>query len=312
MGDFLSKSSRSFEKFSPTNKNIYHPFLGEFPLLQNNETGETIIQKKIDINQLGGNKSILRTHLFLSHPNIIKFEGYEKQAKDNEYSIFFESFDCTFKQEIQRRASTNTRFTEKELIAFLRSISSALAYLQGNRLIHGQIRTETIVRSNSQYKILNLNIFGNYKSTYQQALEEMRKTQIRLLSPQLQEALFNKIVDPVHEGYKDDVYALGVVVLDAMTLSVETGIPVAEKLARATQIYSKGLISLINKMLENIMSLRLDCIACNTIIENMYVQKDVIPHGLYTSRISQRESFISYKNADPERVKFYLFFCLTY
>jgi len=300
MGDFLSKSTRSFSDYQRTNKSIFHPILGEFLLVQNHATGDVIIQKKVHVNQLeGANQTLLRTNLLLSHPNIIRFEGYEKNTS-SEYFTYFENFECTLKQEIQNRALSNTRFTEKEIISLLRNISSTLAHLQGNRIVHGQIRSETIVKVGSEYKLLNMILFGNYKSTYQQALEEMRKTQIRHLSPQLQDALFNKIVDPVHEGYKDDVYALGVVILDVMTLSLDSAMPVTEKLKQATQIYSKSLISLINKMMENIMSLRLDCIACNTVIENMYIQKE----GLYSSRISQRDSFISgYRNNDPEKFR---------
>jgi len=313
MGELLSKSSRSFADYQRTDKIIYHPILGEFLQLQNRDTGDVVIQKKVNQSQLeGANQTLVRTNLLLSHPNIIRFEGYEKST-NSQYLTYFENFDHPLKQEIQMRATSNTRFTEKEIISLLRNISSALSHLQGNRIVHGQIRSETIVKVGSEYKLLNMILFGNSKSTYQQALEEMRKTQIRHLSPQLQDALFNQIVDPVHEGYKDDVYALGVVILDVMTLTVDSAVPVAEKLKRATEIYSKSLISLTNKMLESIMSLRLDCIACNTVIENMYVQKDVIPQGLYSSRISVRNSFVSeYRNNDPEKVNTNFLYSISY
>jgi len=229
----------------------------------------------------------------LNHPNISKFEGYD-ELSNNECLVFFEYFDCTLKAEIQKKSSEKTRFTEDELVHFIRNASAGLAYLEEKRMVHGQIRVENIVKVGQQYKLLNMTTFGNYKSTYHQALEEMRRTQIRLLSPQLQDALNNKIVDPVHEGYKDDVYALGVVVLDMMTLCTDSGMPVADKLKKASEVYSKPLINFVKKMLEHIMSLRFDCISCNRYIEEIYVGKGKGPFSSLTdSRISTKRSYLS-------------------
>jgi len=294
MGDLLSKSTRSFSQYQPTNHTVSHPILGSFPVFQDPSSGSLILQRKINPNQIdSAKKQLLRANLLLNHPNISKFEGYD-ELSNNECLVFFEYFDCTLKAEIQKKSSEKTRFTEDELVHFIRNASAGLAYLEEKRMVHGQIRVENIVRVGQQYKLLNMTTFGNYKSTYHQALEEMRRTQIRLLSPQLQDALNNKIVDPVHEGYKDDVYALGVVVLDMMTLCTDSGMPVADKLKKASEVYSKPLINFVKKMLEHIMSLRFDCISCNRYIEEIYVGKGKGPFSSLTdSRISTKRSYLS-------------------
>ena len=306
MGDLLSKSTRSFSEYQPTNKTVSHPILGAFPVFQDPNTNNRILQKKINPNQIdSAKKQVLRANLLLSHPNISKFEGYD-ELSDNECLVFFEYFDFTLKAEIQKKASEKTRFTEEELVQFIRNTSAGLAYLEEKRMVHGQIRVENIVKVGQQYKLLNMTTFGNYKSTYHQALEEMRRTQIRLLSPQLQDALHNKIVDPVHEGYKDDVYALGVVVLDMMALCTDSSIPVADKLKKATEIYSKPLINFVKKMLEHIMSLRFDCISCNRYIEEVYVGMGQNRNSLTTSRISLGKSYLQ-ANRNHEIVPVILF-----
>jgi len=294
MGDLLSKSTRSFSQYQPTNHTVSHPILGSFPVFQDPSSGSLILQRKINPNQIdSAKKQLLRANLLLNHPNISKFEGYD-ELSNNECLVFFEYFDCTLKAEIQKKSSEKTRFTEDELVHFIRNASAGLAYLEEKRMVHGQIRVENVVKVGQQYKLLNMTTFGNYKSTYHQALEEMRRTQIRLLSPQLQDALNNKIVDPVHEGYKDDVYALGVVVLDMMTLCTDSGMPVADKLKKASEVYSKPLINFVKKMLEHIMSLRFDCISCNRYIEEIYVGKGKGPFSSLTdSRISTKRSYLS-------------------
>lgn len=90
---------------------------------------------------------------------------------------------------------------------------------------------------------------------------------MRLLSPELMKALDNNDMDPEYEEFKQDIYALGVIILDAIVLDTAIALPRKFQLAAD---YSKSLMQVLNQMVEVNPFERIDAVSCSKVIENIY------------------------------------------
>jgi len=239
-------------------------------VVQDDITGNLVYGVKVDTDTLViKDQALLERHQLLTHGNVLRFEGFKKLT-NNEYVALYESYECTFEEEIQRRRAKNARFTEQEILGILQNVTAALTYFQNKDIYHGQVTSENILKKGDEYKLLDLVLFEKHSSTYQLALENPDESKIRLLSPELKEALANHESNPNFKKYKQDIYSLGIIILDAMILEVNDTYSISDKFKQATRFYSEFLIEVVTKMVQESELLRIEAATCNKIVENMY------------------------------------------
>jgi len=239
-------------------------------VVQDDITGNLVYGIKVDTDTLViKDQALLERHQLLTHSNVLRFEGFKKLT-NNEYIALYESYECTFEEEIQKRRVKNARFTEQEILGILQNVTAALTYFQNKDIYHGQVTSENILKKGDEYKLLDLVLFEKHSSTYQIALGNPDESKVRLLSPELKEALANHESNPIFKKYKQDIYSLGIIILDAMILEVNDTYSISDKFKQATRFYSEFLIEVVTKMVQESELLRIEAATCNKIVENMY------------------------------------------
>jgi len=262
--------NKSYVHFRFTDKIVTHPQLGELMVVQDDITGNLLHGIKVDTDTLViKDQALLERHQLLTHGNVLRFEGFKKLT-NNEYVALFESYECTLEEEIQRRKAKNKPFTEQEILGILQNVTAALTYFQNKDIYHGQVTSENILKKGDEYKLLDLVLFEKHASTYQLVRENPDESKVRLLSPELKDALANQEASPNFKKYKQDIYSLGIIVLDAMILEVNDSISNSDKFKQATRFYSEFLIEVVTKMVQESELLRIEAATCNKIVENMY------------------------------------------
>lgn len=258
-----NSSQFSFETlsgFNSTLKKLHHPTLGEFEVLQNSHR-EKILQTTLPLKNLKHYETI-------NSNNIITLK-----ATNNQENIICEYFDITLQEELQQRIQTNKKYTQQEILHFLQNTSSAIAHLQQYRLVHGAIKCANIVKVGQEYKLLHPALFKELKAPIDEKLHKISLDNNKtIITPDMLRAYHREIIDPVHEDHKDDVYALGLVVLDMMALHMEAPVPILKKLEQISFTYTPRLVRLVKKMLEDVLTLRIDPIACNLYVEKIHLQ----------------------------------------
>lgn len=127
-------------------------------------------------------------------------------------------------------------------------------------------------------------MFGKFLHLCNDSRPSLPKFHTKIITPEVRNALYRDIIDPVHETYKDDVYGLGLIALDLMTMKVDPSIPVEKRLERSNFLFSNVLVRFVKKLVEKIVSLRLDPVACN-----QYIERIQLHHGLVSAqRFSKR------------------------
>jgi len=279
MGIYSSKETKNkLQYYSITPRGYTHTLFGDFDLAKDQLSGKTFLRQQITVNLTELQKNQIAKRLEFSHPHIIGVQSYEK-ISDDQYSIFYEQFNRTLRQEIEGRSITNTRFTETELFTLLRNIISALAYFQENNCPHTLVRPDTIISFGSAFKIIDPILVGFFQDNLDIARSTKSPEDKRLLSNELSAGLRDGNVKP-HDKFKDDVYAFGVLFVDAASLNLDPNISVREKIETSTYYYSKSFISIVNKMTESVTFLRPDPIALYHIID------DIVSNGNDTSQLS--------------------------
>lgn len=173
--------------------------------------------------------------------------------------LYFEYASITLSQLIAQRRPTKL-FIERDILALLRGISSALAYLQINSVSHGNIN------SNRVFFDENHGIFKIYDEELllgeNQAFYEAKTGRRAFLSPEIINFYRNPQIYEIRGNlYKTDVFALGLVALEAATLKPSEEIyekgsltinaaKIDERLIFLMKHYSRELVHVIRMMLE--------------------------------------------------------------
>jgi len=272
---------QTLPNYHPTHETISHPTLGSFIVLQDNQ-GTKVLQKHIPFEQvLSIDTALFDQYENLSYNRIIQLKGFTEELNKQKpgYQVYYEFFNETLKDEIERKASEGSHYSELEILKILQNISSSLSYMQAAKIHHGDIKSVNIVKAGNEYKVLNPALFGKTQVLPQVPRPNFPKNYTRIMTPDIRHALHRDVLDSVHEDYKDDVYGMGLVALDLMTLRVEPSIPVQKRLEQANFFYSNTLVRFVRKMLEDVLSLRLDPVSCNAYIEDIHLK-----HGLVSFR----------------------------
>ncbi len=154
------------------------------------------------------------------HPNIIQLRQVnsfcEKQFCSSVYKIMhaIEYLPIDLKADIQQRQAP---YTEHDLMALLKDVTSAMQFLQSKGITHGDLRMGTIFLQNSSakktiYKIAEPSIL-RVMPAYLSVLTGHDAKGL-LFSPKLMDGLRQKAWSPKHNVAKSDVFAFGCILLE--------------------------------------------------------------------------------------------------
>lgn len=173
--------------------------------------------------------------------------------------LYFEYASITLSQLIAQRRPTKL-FIERDILALLRGISSALAYLQINKVSHGNINSNRVFfdENNGIFKIYDEELLLGEN----QAFYEAKTGRRAFLSPEIINFYRNPQIYEIRGNlYKTDVFALGLVALEAATLKPSEEIyekgsltinaaKIDERLIFLMKHYSRELVHVIRMMVE--------------------------------------------------------------
>ena len=217
------------------------------------------------------------------HPNILKILGMCKKRLDHTtYGLYIlmELGNTDWEKDIKQRKSSNTHYTEKELIDIAKQLTSALHFLQAKDISHRDIKPQNIILfKNKVYKIAD---FGEAKQISKREIEKqiltMRGTEL-YMSPALFFGLKNNFNDIKHNTFKSDVFSLGYCLLYAATLEVKVlhevryirdnrtlSLSLKKILSKS---FSSQFINLIIRMLDINESTRLDFAELKNLLNNL-------------------------------------------
>ena len=153
---------------------------------------------------------------------IIKIYGdsYYKRNKEYYYYEIMELAERDWEQEIKLRCDNLDYYSEKELLHIMVRLVKTLASLEKNHITHRDIKVHNILLVNNKYKLCD---FGESRKINQKGtiVQPVRGSEL-YMSPILFFGLNEKLLQVTHNTYKSDVFSLGMCILYAATLSLNS------------------------------------------------------------------------------------------
>lgn len=177
-----------------------------------------ILSTKINLR----NSHNYETSASFNHPNLLKTLNFKANWTDLFYTdpdcVFFEYEPMKLHEMIEKKMHSGDKFEEKELILLMKNIVSILAYFQMNGISHGNINPELIFfdSSSNLFKILDQQLINGYISSF--FLTIQGKFFSNYCSPELLISLQEKNLLFVRNSFKNDIFSLGMCILEAATL----------------------------------------------------------------------------------------------
>lgn len=158
------------------------------------------------------------------HNHILSILGISKKKLDETtYSIYIlmEVGITDWEKEIEQRKVRTHFYSEKELMAILRQLTSALVYLQRNNVSHRDIKAQNIlVFKNRIFKIADFGEARKFEREDQKLLT-LRGTEL-YMAPLLFNGLKTRTFDVNHNPFKSDVFSLGLCMVFGATLNIKS------------------------------------------------------------------------------------------
>jgi serine/threonine protein kinase len=206
------------------------PF-GEFNLMIDLVSKDLVIQKELLFqteSEATKEKQYLDQRSEKSHPSIITVLGTKLNSETHLCSKTFkiswivEYLTRDLKSEIDFRRERNINFTDEEIWFLLMSLVSGLGTLQENSISHGSLSSSTVfITDKGNVKVTDPSILksiNNYAEFIgEKNLKNMKKN--IYFAPELLKNLSEKFWTPQSDVYKSDVFTLGMIILEAATLS---------------------------------------------------------------------------------------------
>lgn len=159
-----------------------------------------------------------------NHPHILKVFDYDFNEKDPysyRFAICQEKGLFSLRDELDKK----NRLTPEDCWSLMGQLSSALLYAQSNfQTFHGNIKPSNVINFNEEKKLYKLSEFGSGTVELGKKIRILAKTQDltqnEFLAPEykrIPEKGENDNLNP----YANDVYALGILALDALGYKVE-------------------------------------------------------------------------------------------
>jgi len=197
-----------------------HEYLGDLCEMEKLSTMEKLFMKNIQINKRIHDIDIqyLKKRCLIGHPNLLKILGFsfaqdqDQNISKTKISIYFEPFVRSLAEDIRARKAKKTKYTEVELLLYLKSLVDVLAYLQEYGFPHGNISPDTIFfGEDNQIKIADSTLLSSAQ------LPGLLKLDVNLMGKYIapENLTTNKDEQPIKNHYKNDVFALGMTFLEA-------------------------------------------------------------------------------------------------
>jgi len=198
---------------------------GDVKILKDQRDGSLLICKETTVNTRESYEKEIRflsKKIAVSHPNIIRVEGYNTKDKQQfcasfwKISIFIEYLERDLSQEIESRLNERLPYSESDLLNLAENIIAGLSFFQSQKQSHGDVRPlNVLVTSDYIYKLSDPSLNVQHPNALVQTV--MGSAQC-LLSPELLHAAKKKDLQPAVDFNKSDVYSLGLTLLAAATL----------------------------------------------------------------------------------------------
>ena len=160
-----------------------------------------------------------RTMMKVKSPNIC--EVLELKKVTTYCCVVMERMERDWLTEIQSRANSKTHYKETELWTRLYVLVCTLAALQQLKIAHRDIKPANVFLTSHSPPRIKLADFDSCKVEFAFKPSTLRGT-VAYLSPKLYRAYNHNESHTQHDVYKSDVYSLGVTMIHAMQLSIES------------------------------------------------------------------------------------------
>jgi serine/threonine protein kinase len=190
----------------------------------------------------------------LQHPNVCRIYECYLDRKGEEYVcvLVVELLSVDIYAEIERRKVRDEKWCEREIVEFLRQMTSALAYMQENGVSHRDIKPQNIFLTGN---ILKLGDFGSAsrRDSVDPKYDCLAGSPF-FLSPELKRILLSRNQGPQTQDpmdlFKADVYSLGVTFLYLVMLRPPTRLMNLDTLVEASEAVIQDLA--VSERLRNI------------------------------------------------------------
>lgn len=157
------------------------------------------------------NKRLQLAHerLNLTNPYLLKMLQLEC---DDKFWIL-RSFFVYPNHDLRSRAS-ELEFQGNELLKFIHDLLSATAFLESNRLVHGDVRSEFIYYDPKSHRYILVDRLGSLSEMNVAQYENIQDRQFLYMSPILFDELMSNNLEVDHNPFKSEVFSVGMLILD--------------------------------------------------------------------------------------------------
>ena len=262
-------------------KNLGEGTNGVIYQVTNNKTKKNYAMKKLIASSIAELEMFLKEFKICyenPHPYILNIYGICIRCFDSTTFVLYVLMSLAEKDlemEISDRIKTKKYFSEKELIAMIKKLVSALYFLQKERNVaHRDVKPENILIFKND--IVKLADFGEAKINNNNKKKTIRGTEF-YMSPLLYAGNLESKYNIQHNPFKSDVFSLGYCFIYATSLDYEMineirKISDQSKLRQiltkyCPKIYSSRYIELLLKMIVNDENQRIDFIGLQNLLQ---------------------------------------------
>ena len=224
-----------------------HNYLGTIELLENPENNQRFFKKRLS-RKRRTDLVFMETLISTRHPSLLSLQDIRK-ISESDYDVYFEAFHCTLREEIIQRAARQDSYSNTEIYEIMNQVCSALQHYQQKYIAHRKITTDAIFKTSAgQYKTIHPYLLGLEATNAGEVMLDNRSDAVRFLPLNLASKAMQSIAVRT-DMYKDDVFALGISILDACDLREGTRLP-EQRLRHLSNRYSAAVISILEVMLK--------------------------------------------------------------
>lgn len=234
----ISEIERDFQVI----QNLHDHRFGNIALMQCIQDPAIIIMRKekfsVDPSECERDIFQAKERSRLKHENILQMPDFSTQVIDRGngqveimVSGYYEYPDWDLEREIERRKELqasnpdqNHLFPPENLLSIIEDMLQCFAFLQENKMVHGDIRPKYIsLQTSEQPNKLNDRL-GDPFSPNKVQINHLKKGDAIYMAPVLFKSLALKKKSVKHNPYKSEVFSLGLVILESGLLKSVQGI----------------------------------------------------------------------------------------
>lgn len=223
-----------------------------------NKTGEEVAIKILELsNDEFGEHEIISQ---LNHENILKpLKIYQKTDGARnliKMKIVYPLLEMNLKTYIENFKNQNQNIPESQVLKLIYTLTSAMSYLQSKGIAHRDIKPQNILvknEKNNDGPSFHLIDFGIAKSGVENTQQNTMVGTRHYLSPELAKAKDNNLHQLFYNPIKSDIFSLGLVFLQVLTLEPIKGFNKEKNKAMLQETFKKIANQDLRVMVENIL-----------------------------------------------------------